>query len=89
MSERLFDGAPGRTVLRLVILCVVVGMGLSFIGLSPVAFWRGVWRAVTGFVSTLGSTTTEVLTRLGSYLLLGAAVVLPIWLLSRLFGRRR
>lgn len=87
--DRLRQGGWG-TAMRLLILSLIVGLFLSFLGLDPVEFWRGAWSMVSGLVSMLGDTAVEIVRNLATYLLFGAAIVVPIWLIMRLLsGRRR
>ena len=80
--EQIFGGNPVGVIIRLVILSVVVGIILSALGITPdnIVYRLGLlvrriydmgWGAVQW---ALG------------YFLLGAVIVIPIWLLSRLLG---
>ena len=87
--DRLRQGGWG-TAMRLLILSLIVGLFLSFLGLDPVEFWRGAWSMVSGLVSMLGDTAVEIIRNLTTYLLFGAAIVVPMWIVLRLLsGRRR
>lgn len=82
-------GAGWSTAIRLLILSLVVGLFLSFLGLDPVEFWRGAWRMVSGLISMLGDTAVEIIRNLATYILFGAAIVLPIWIAYRILGGSR
>ncbi|WP_321338601.1 DUF6460 domain-containing protein [Breoghania sp.] len=76
---RFFGGSPGHVVLRLAVISFVVGIIMSSIDLYPMdlIYWiedvvRGIWNM--GF---------DAVRRFGSYFLLGAMVVVPIWLIGR------
>ena len=64
------------TIVRLLLACIVVGAVLSWIGWTPVEFWH--WARDVA-VDTFRSADRWLGTVL-SYLLIGAVVVVPIWL---------
>jgi hypothetical protein len=81
-SERFFGGSPGGVLLRLVILSVVVGIVLSALGITPAnLFYR--LNLLMQRLYEMGFGTVEVVLQ---YFLIGAAVVFPIWLLTRLLS---
>jgi Domain of unknown function (DUF6460) len=77
--NRLFGGSPGRVVLRLVFISFVVGIVLSVIDLRP---WELIeWaRDVILHIWNLGF---EAIEKVGTYFVMGAIIVFPLWLLSR------
>ncbi len=89
MSERVnsfLGGSPLGVIVKLVLLSIVVGVILSWLSWSPadiidwvVSLFDWLW------VSVFGS-----LERAVDYFILGAAIVVPIFLISRLLtiGRR-
>ena len=82
---------PRRTLVQLVIASVVVGAFLAFWGVSPADFWRGAFDFIKGIVGWLGDSVSEIVVNLVTYLLFGAAIVVPIWLILRVIngdGRR-
>lgn len=89
MSERvnrILGGSPLAVLLRLVLLSVVVGVILSWLSWSPADILRQIVAVFDWlWVSVFGS-----LNRAVDYFLLGAAIVVPIYIISRLFaaGRR-
>ena len=88
---RLAGANPRRTVIQLVIASVVVGAFLAFWGVSPADFWRGAFNFFKGIVGWLGDSVSEIVVNLITYLLFGAAIVVPIWLILRVIngdGRR-
>lgn len=86
VRSRLFGSSPGKTMLQLVIACIFVGAILALLDISPFGFWRGIFRGVQDLLSVIGDSFGEIVERLSSYLVLGAAIVLPIWLISRLIA---
>lgn len=79
---RFFGGSPTMVLLRLVILCVVVGVILAAIGLDP----RNILDSVIGFAHSLYDLGFGAVERVWRYFLLGAVVVIPLWLLLRLLN---
>lgn len=91
LKTRIVGRSPRRTIVQLVIASIIVGAVLAFLGMSPIRFWNGVFEATKELVSAIGNSASEVVINLVTYLLLGAAIVVPVWLISRLLsgGRRR
>jgi Na+/H+-dicarboxylate symporter len=67
----------GRTVLKLVLWSLIVGLALSVLNVSPAAILGFLGETAEGiFAWVVGVVEWAV-----PYLVLGAAVVLPIWLI--------
>jgi hypothetical protein len=83
--SRFLGGSPLAVALRLVLLSVLVGVVLAAIGLDP---WNIVYsiRRLIDWVWNLGF---DAINGLWRYFLLGAVIVIPIWLLSRIFNAPR
>jgi hypothetical protein len=83
---RFFGGSPGRVVVQLVVLSFFLGLVLSALGVSPYDIVNGL-RDLARRIYDMGFDTIEVVFR---YILLGAVIVVPIWLIVRLtrVGRR-
>ena len=84
-GNRIFGGHPLAVVLRLAILSIVVGIVMSALDIRPANLLDHL-RLFVQRIYAMGFGAVESL--LG-YLLLGAVVVIPIWLLARLFGAFR
>ena len=78
--HRLFGGPPLAVIGRLILLSILVGVILAAIGLDPWNIIESV-RALLGRVWDMGFDAVRWLWR---YFLLGAVIVVPIWLLVRL-----
>lgn len=87
--ERLFGGGATRTVIQLVIASILVGAIFSFLGLGALEFWNGIFTAVKNLVETFGESLSEIAINLITWLLIGGAIVLPIWLIAKLLTSRR
>ncbi len=83
--ETFFGGSVLATVLRLAVLSVIVGIVLSALDITPRDLVLRL-RLMVQKVYALGFGAVE---QALSYLLLGAVVVVPIWLLSRLLSSGR
>lgn len=82
--NRWLGGSPGAVIVKLVFLSILVGAFLSLLGLSPPDLFRGV-RALIDHVLNMGFGAVREILR---YFIYGAVIVVPIWLLTRLLGRK-
>jgi hypothetical protein len=82
LIHRFLGGPPLAVVGRLVLLSILVGVILAAIGLDPWNIIESV-RALIIHIWTMGF---DILRWLWRYFLLGAVIVVPIWLISRLFA---
>jgi uncharacterized iron-regulated membrane protein len=82
---RFLGGSPVAVAFRLILLSVLVGVVLAAIGFDP---WNIVYsiRRLFQWIYDLGF---DAINGLWRYFLLGAVIVIPIWLLSRMFGTNR
>ena len=78
--NRLFGGPPLSVAIRIILLSILVGVILSAIGLDP----RDVWRSVERLVQSVWDMGWDAFVWLWRYFLLGAVIVVPIWLIVRL-----
>src|SRR5262245_37340784 len=77
---RFFGGNPLSVIFRLVLLSVLVGFVLKMIGLDPFDIIRSI-RELVQYVWNMGF---DAILWLWRYFLLGAVLVIPIWLIVRL-----
>ena len=82
---RFLGGSPLAVAFRLVLLSILVGVVLKTIGFDPFNILNSI-RQLFQWVWELGFDAVNWVWR---YFLLGAVIVVPIWLLSRLFGTPR
>jgi hypothetical protein len=78
-------GSPGAVVVKLAFLSLLVGAFMAFLDITPFAL---VDRLVT-WIRSVFDLSFETVREIGRWLLYGAIVVVPIWLLSRVFSRGR
>jgi hypothetical protein len=78
--SRFFGGPPPSVIFRLVLLSILIGVILEVLGLDP---WNIIQSLRTLFLR-IWDMGFDAVRWLWRYLLLGAAVVVPIWLIVRL-----
>lgn len=83
--NRLLGDTPGRTAVKLLILSLVVGFVMSMIGLSP---WDLV-RFINDGIRELWRSGFRALGRVGDYLLVGAMIVVPVFVILRILNWRK
>ena len=83
---RFLGGSPGRVLLQLVVLSFVVGVVLSAVGVSPYEIVDSFARLVRHIYEN----GFETIAWAWRYFLLGAVIVVPVWLIMRILrlGRR-
>jgi hypothetical protein len=77
---RLVGGSPVGILVRLVLLSIVVGFILNAFDISP----EQIFESLKQLVRTVWKMGLEPLHWLWRWFILGAAVVLPVWLVMRL-----
>ena len=82
---RWTGGSPLAVLGRLVLLSILVGVILSALGLDPFDIIHSVER----LVRSLWNMGFDAFRWLWRYFLLGAVIVIPIWILVRLFNAPR
>ena len=83
--NRFFGGSPLSVLVRLILLSILVGVILSAIGLDPFDIWRSIERLFRS-IWNMGWDAIDWAWR---YFLLGAVIVVPIWIVVRLAKRGR
>ena len=78
--DRFFGGPPVAVIVRLVLLSILVGLILAAIGLDP---WN-IIESVRRLVAHIWNMGFDAVRWLWRYFLLGAVIVVPIWLVVRL-----
>lgn len=77
---RFFGGRPLSVIFRLALLSVLVGVILKALGLNPF----DIVRSIREFIQVLWDMGFDAIVWLWRYFLLGAVLVIPIWLIVRL-----
>lgn len=89
IKDRITRGGAGRTAVKLIIASIIVGAVFSFLGIGVREFWSGIFENVRDVIGTLGENLGEVVLTLLTYLVIGAGIVIPIWLIARLLSSRK
>jgi uncharacterized oligopeptide transporter (OPT) family protein len=82
--ERFIGGTPMGVVIRLALLSLVVGFFMTIFGFSPTDL-------IDAFINFLHSTFRDgfgLFRDIGAYILTGAAIVVPVWLIIRVVKAR-
>jgi hypothetical protein len=82
---RWTGGSPLGVLVRLILVSILVGVILSALGLDPFDIVRSIQR----MIRTLWDLGFDAFRWLWRYFLLGAVIVIPIWILMRLFNAPR
>jgi hypothetical protein len=83
--SRFFGGSPLAVIGRLILVSILVGVILSVLGLDPFDIVHSIER----LVRSLWDMGFDAVRWLWRYLLLGAVIVVPIWLIARLINAPR
>ena len=78
--HRFLGGPPLTVLLRLVLLSILVGVVLAAIGFDP---WN-IIHSIQRLLNTIWNMGWDAVSWLWRYFLLGAVLVIPIWLITRL-----
>lgn len=88
MSEKtnsLLGDTPGRVLLKLIVVSLVVGVVMSAFDWSPMDIVYG----IENFVRRIWNLGFGAVESFASYFLLGAVVVIPCFIILRLLSYRR
>jgi hypothetical protein len=83
--NRFFGGSPLAVIGRLILLSILVGVVLAALGLDP----RDILHSIERFVRFVWNMGFDAVWWLWRYFLLGAVIVVPIWLLVRVLRAPR
>lgn len=83
--NRFLGGSPIGVLLKLVLVSLLVGVVLSALGMTPMT----VIDAIVGFFQRIWNLGFDALGQFGKWFILGATLVVPVWLVMRLMDSRR
>ncbi|MCX8995996.1 DUF6460 domain-containing protein [Rhizobiaceae bacterium BDR2-2] len=83
--NRFLGDTPLRTIVKLVLVSLVVGFVMAFFGVFPMDILNGLHRFFLG----LWYRGFEALGEVWSYLVIGATVVIPVFVILRILSYRR
>ena len=84
-ATRLFGGSPLGVLIRLILLSILVGVILSALGLDPLDILDSLRR----LIRNIWNMGFDAIRWVWGYFLLGAVIVIPIWLILRLVNAPR
>jgi hypothetical protein len=82
---RIFGGSPLAVIGRLILVSILVGVVLTAFGLDP---WHIV-QSVERLIRHIWNMGWDAVRWLWRYFLLGAVLVIPIWIVMRLINAPR
>lgn len=83
--NKFLGDTPLRVLVKLVVVSILVGFVMTIFDWYPVDIYFG----IRNFLLDLWRTGFAALGRVGDYLLLGAAIVIPAFLILRVLSYRR
>jgi NADH:ubiquinone oxidoreductase subunit 5 (subunit L)/multisubunit Na+/H+ antiporter MnhA subunit len=83
--RRFLGGSPLGVLIKLILLSILVGFVLTVIGLDP----RNIFWSIETLVRSIFNLGFDAFEWLWRYLLLGAVIVIPIWLIMRVVKSRK
>lgn len=83
--NRLLGDSPARTIVKLIVVSLVVGFVMKVFGWEPMDLVYNIKH----FVLDIWHTGFAALGKFGNYLVLGATIVVPIFIILRLFNYNR
>jgi hypothetical protein len=82
---KVFGGSPLAVLVRLALVSILVGVVLSALGLDP---WN-IIQSVQRLIRNIWNMGWDAVRSLWGYFLLGAVIVIPIWLITRVINAPR
>ena len=73
------------TIIRLVVASLIVGLIMKWSGFTPITLLHFLGDSFRDIFNNIGAVASTV----GEWLLLGATIVVPVWLVMRLLGGKR
>ncbi|AHK43329.1 hypothetical protein GFB56_05215 [Ensifer sp. T173] len=83
--NKFLGDSPLRVLVKLVVVSILVGFVMTVFGWYPADIYFG----IRNFLLDLWHTGFSALGRIGDYLLLGAAIVIPAFVILRVMSYRR
>jgi len=81
---RFLGGSPGSVLAKLIFLSLLVGAFMAFLDITPIGLIEGLFNWISSVLDLSLDTVKEV----GLWIVYGAVIVVPLWLISRLFSQR-
>jgi Family of unknown function (DUF6460) len=82
--NRFLGGSPGSVLVKLIFLSLLVGAFMAFLNITPLGLIHG----LVDWIGSVLDLSLDTVKEIGLWVLYGAIIVVPLWLISRLFSRR-
>lgn len=82
--RRFLGGSPAAVFIRLFFISMIVGALLMWLDIRPL----DIFRAIDRLILRLWDLGFDAIREIIEYVLAGAVIVVPIWLIARLLGQR-
>ncbi|ACB94713.1 DUF6460 domain-containing protein [Beijerinckia indica] len=81
---RFLGGSPVTVFIRLLVLSLIVGAFLMWADIRP----QDVWRTAIALFNHFWAMGFDAIRAISDYILAGAIIVIPVWLVIRLLSQR-
>lgn len=82
--NRFLGGSPGGVFLRLLFVSLIVGALLMWLDIRPSDIFHGLVQ----FINGIWARGFDAIREIADYIIAGAVIVIPIWLVLRLMNMR-
>jgi len=82
--QRWLGGSPGAVLVRLIFLSILVGALMAFLGITPFSLFNG----IVNFIHRVFGRGIDAVREVLQWLVYGAIIVVPVWLIIRLTSGR-
>lgn len=82
--RRFIGGSPAAVVIKLIVVSFIVGALLMWLDIRP----ADVFRELSDMIDRVWAVSFRSLRDFGNYIVAGAAIVIPVWLVLRLLSYR-
>ncbi len=79
--NNIFGGSPPAVILKIAIASICVGLLLAITGMDPMMVWEDAFSTI----ASVWGWALDWFAWAGKYLIMGAIIVVPIWIAVRLF----
>ena len=80
--DRILGGSPLAVLLKLCVLSLLTGAVMAWLDIEPVGLWH--WAERLAF--QVWDSGLDAVRQFAGYLAAGAAIVVPLWILTRIFS---
>ena len=80
--DRILGGSPLAVLLKLCVLSLLTGAAMAWLNIEPLGLWH--WAERLAF--RLWDSGLDAVRQFAGYLAAGAAIVVPLWILTRILS---